>query len=167
MVVPLFFGVFAFAGLVLMALAALSDYRSRHVPDTITCALWGVLFLAGVMATDMFQVAVGVFFLAFFTNILWLRNRKKEFFGWGDVLILPVFVAFILQMVNPVYAVIIVAFSMLLPFFQVWYRYMIVEHKPAKASAMLAMIDMNKMRIPLVVYMAIGYAAAFCGYVFR
>lgn len=74
---------------VLLAVAGYFDYRERQIPDVVTAFLWLAFFYFGTA----YNIAVLVFGLLFaITSIIHLV-WKKLIYGWGDLLIIPMFVA--------------------------------------------------------------------------
>jgi len=156
------FGLFAFLAFICFVLAGISDFKLRKVSDWISSALWLLLFLAGSIYPNMFYTAVGVFALSFFANTIYMYHQKKILMGWADILVQPVYVSFLMQLLNPLHAMIVFFFSMMLPYIQAWIKLAVVEHKKLTWHILTTTKTDD---VPLVMYMAIGYSVAFFGYV--
>jgi prepilin signal peptidase PulO-like enzyme (type II secretory pathway) len=79
------------AFLMLLGLAAMFDWKTRKIPDFITCLLWFVVFLSNnLQAIAACAIAFATIWLL---NVVFLNVKGREFWGWGDVLIFAPFFA--------------------------------------------------------------------------
>lgn len=92
-VLAYFFGIPALVFGALIMLAGYYDWKSTMIPDILSAAMWCALFLSGIN----FPIAVGSFAGLYMINSFFAVKRGKPAAGWGDILILPVFFAFILD----------------------------------------------------------------------
>lgn len=75
----------------LLGLAAWHDYKKREIPDLITCLLWfNLIFSLNFDAVAACSMAFATLWLL---NLVFLHLTKREFWGWGDILIFPPFFA--------------------------------------------------------------------------
>jgi hypothetical protein len=64
-------------------ICAYIDWKQKMLPDALIALLWGVCFF---MPVGMHSWLVGLFALSVFVNSV----PKQPFFGWGDLLLFPV-----------------------------------------------------------------------------
>lgn len=83
------------AFLVLFGIAAYSDFKKKLIPDVLTASMWCLLVL--MLEPALFFFVVYAFAALFMVNSL-AALRGRPIFGWGDILIAPVYVALILSL---------------------------------------------------------------------
>ena len=86
----------------LLGWAAIYDFKTRKIPDFITCLLWFVVMVSGKLETmAVISIAFATIWLC---NIVFLNIRGREFWGWGDVLIFAPFFAQLYAWGQPILA---------------------------------------------------------------
>ena len=138
-------------------MAGNQDKKERKVDDYYSALLWILLFITGTMYPYMYFVAIGVFALTFFTNVLYYRNRNEQLLGLGDVFILPVFIAFILIMVNQALGFFLIIVSLLAPYIEYLFKGCFIDKK----CITWEFLYIPKFDYPMVYYMFLAYLAAF------
>lgn len=80
--------------LLLFAAAAWFDYKERRIPDLITSTAWALIVcywcLDPFMALKLIAGAGVTFAFMYFVNNLY------RFFAWGDILLFPVYVSYVI-----------------------------------------------------------------------
>lgn len=96
---------------ILLGWAAMSDLKTRKIPDILTCVFWLVVIsslnLEAIAACSM------AFASLWLMNIFFLNVKGREFWGWGDILIFPPFFAQLWLWGLPIWA----TFCLLAPIF--------------------------------------------------
>lgn len=89
-----------FEGIVglLLGYAGYLDRKYHKVPDLVSSALWLVLMVAGMYNEPLYQTAVVAFACIFAINVAGIALANKITFGWADVLVFPVYMAFLYSM---------------------------------------------------------------------
>jgi hypothetical protein len=75
---------------VLLLIAGYEDMKRRMVRDILTAAMWVVGALYG-----NYSFMVWLFAITYMYNALAYQVSPKYGFGWADILVLPVYVAFL------------------------------------------------------------------------
>ena len=140
-------------------LAGIQDYKFRRVSDLITSTMWVLLFLAGSVDPSMFYVAIASFSLMFMANTLYLNRKRTPAFGWGDILVAPVFAAWIFTLVNFWIAAGILVFGLMLPYIQYVLHQSFVKRKDVTWQQLIK----AKMDVPMVSNMAVAFGIALIG----
>jgi len=76
---------------VLLAIAGYQDYKTRKVADKLSAGMW----CCAAFYLSSYNVLVWVFALIYMFNALVYPINPKFGFGWADVLIFPVYSAFL------------------------------------------------------------------------
>lgn len=88
-----------------LGVIAYMDWKTKHIPDIITSALWLCFIIAG--APDVVRTCAYAFGMLFGINNLfiwlisplylkWIGDKTRdhtEAFAWGDIILLPLFFA--------------------------------------------------------------------------
>ena len=149
---------FSFLGLICFIAGAWQDYKTRRVSTLISSTMWLILLVIGAGYPDMYKTTIAVFAIVFFVNSFDANINNKHIIGWGDVYILPIFCAFVRQLVPDLFLeMLIVAFVLA---FEV-VKFIITSVVKEKRMVSLREITGLKTQSPFVTYMAMGYSIAF------
>jgi hypothetical protein len=70
-------------------LAGWYDYKEKTIPDLLTALIW-------LLSYQRMEIAGLAFAALFFVNsLLYTLNAKFIVFGWGDILIMPCYIALV------------------------------------------------------------------------
>lgn len=86
--------------------AAAFDFYKKEIPDILTCLLWlDAILILRIEAFVALAVSFPIFWLV---NIIVLNWKKVHYWGWGDILIFPPFIAQLLAWGQPFLAILAV-----------------------------------------------------------
>lgn len=72
-----------------LGIQAWYDWKHKEIPDLVTATMWFVVMVTPF--SEFTYYGMFAFMLAFFTNSLIVHITGKQYLGWGDILILPIY----------------------------------------------------------------------------
>jgi len=96
----------------LLGWAAMYDFKTRKIPDFITCLLWFVVMAS--LNLETIAACSMAFATLWLLNIVFLNLKGREFWGWGDVLIFAPFFAQLYAWGLPIWATLCLVMPMVI-----------------------------------------------------